>query len=290
MDTSVVYLALGSNMGDRAAYLRAAIERLQPGVRIATLSPVYETAPMYVTDQPAFLNMVIKGETALPPPDLLALAKRVEADLGRKDGGPRFGPRPIDVDILFYGNLCLHTPDLEIPHPRLTERAFVLRPLVDMGAGKKVHPGLGLTMDELLRQLPESGAVALYNPRLPACAAETYTIIIKDFTAPVSLGGTPGSARISLTLDVLHPGPDFPDDINAVMSYEDIVVGLRRLCTDRTLPAEAAEAGRLLADRTLDLCCDHPRVRRVQVQARLTPEGAEKNGGSDIVFMRQRST
>lgn len=290
MDMSVVYLALGSNMGDRAAFLRAAIERLQPEVRIATLSPVYETAPMYVTDQPAFLNMVIKGETALQPPALLALAKRVEADLGRRADGPRFGPRPIDVDILFYGNLCLHTPELEIPHPRLTERAFVLRPLADMGVGRKVHPGLGLTVDELLRHLPDGGGVALYNPRLPACAAETYTIIIKDFTAPVLLGGVPGSARISLTLDVLHPGPDFADDIGAVMSYEDIVVGLRRLCAGLPLPAAAADAGRLLADRTLDLCCDYPRVRRVQVQVRLTPEGAEKNGGNDIVFMRQRST
>jgi len=290
VDTSAVFLALGSNLGDRAANLRAAIERLQPGVRIAALSPVYETAPMYVTDQPAFLNMVIRGETALPPPALLELAKRVEAELGRREGGRRFGPRPIDVDILFYEDLCLHGPGLDIPHPRLAERAFVLRPLVEMGAGGTVHPELGLTLADLLHRLPDTQGVALYNPRLPACTAETYTIIIKDFTAPVRLGGTPGSARIGLTLDVLHPGAGFADDISAVMSYEDIVVGLRRLCAGLDLPAAAAEAGRVLADRTLDLCCDYPRVRRVQVQARLTTEGAGKNGESDIVFMRQRST
>lgn len=148
-----VHLALGTNLGDRAGNLAEARRRLGAEVRLTRVSPVYETAPMYVTDQPAFLNMAAEGETRLSPAELLRFVKGIEAELGREAGGPRFGPRPIDIDILFYGDLVLSEPDLEIPHPRIAERAFVLCPLADI-AGALVHPRLGRRIDALLAEVP----------------------------------------------------------------------------------------------------------------------------------------
>ncbi|WP_286191838.1 2-amino-4-hydroxy-6-hydroxymethyldihydropteridine diphosphokinase [Roseomonas genomospecies 6] len=151
---TTVYLALGSNLGNRAANLEAAQHRLSPQVRITLASPVYETAPMYVTDQPAFLNMVLRGQTALGPWELLRVVKAIEADLGRDlDGGLRYGPRPIDIDILLYGELVMYAPELEIPHPRIAERAFVLAPLADI-AGDLQHPAIARSFDDLLAAVP----------------------------------------------------------------------------------------------------------------------------------------
>lgn len=123
-----VYLALGSNLGDRAAALRAALAALPPAVRITGLSPVYETAPHYVADQPAFLNMVAAGDTDLPAAGLLTRLKATETRVGRTPS-VRYGPRLIDLDILSYGDALIDTGDLQVPHPRLQERAFVLEPL-----------------------------------------------------------------------------------------------------------------------------------------------------------------
>src|SRR5690242_17550018 len=116
-----IYLALGANLGDRAASLRAAIERLREAISIERMSAVYETEPAYLLDQPRFLNMAVSGRTALEPLALLALLKRVERDLGRV-AGPRYGPRAIDIDILIFGDLALDTASLTIPHPRMAER------------------------------------------------------------------------------------------------------------------------------------------------------------------------
>lgn len=157
-ELATIHLALGSNLGDRASNLQAAIRQLAPKVRIEQTSPVYETAPMYVTDQPAFLNMALRGRTDLAPWELLRFVKGIEAALGRTGGGERFGPRPIDIDILLYGALVMHAPELEIPHPRMPERAFVLRPLADIAADLP-HPALGRTIGELLAEVPGKDTV-----------------------------------------------------------------------------------------------------------------------------------
>jgi len=148
----VVYLGLGSNLGDRESNLREAIRRLdEAGARVLALSPLYETAPVGYLDQPDFLNAVCRAETDLPPRDLLRVVKDIEAAMGRQPSF-RNAPRPIDIDILFYDDLVLNTPDLVIPHPCLAERAFVLAPLADL-APNLCHPVLGHTVEALLTAL-----------------------------------------------------------------------------------------------------------------------------------------
>jgi 2-amino-4-hydroxy-6-hydroxymethyldihydropteridine diphosphokinase len=158
---STIYLALGSNLGDRIANLRAAISALPPAVHVSKESPVYETLPWGFTDQPAFLNMVLKGETALEPVELLQRLKNLETRLGRQPS-VRWGPRLIDVDLLFYADLVLDIHGLVIPHPHLHERAFVLVPLADL-APDLVHPIFCKPVSELLRMVDSSG-VKRYEP------------------------------------------------------------------------------------------------------------------------------
>lgn len=150
----VVYLGLGSNLGDRFLNLKAAQTALAPHLRILAASPVYETAPWGYVDQPSFLNQVLHLETDLAPIALLATLKQAEVGLGRK-ASFRYGPRLIDIDILFYDDLVMASPDLVIPHPRLAERAFVLVPLADL-APEFPHPILGKTICELLSSVDAS--------------------------------------------------------------------------------------------------------------------------------------
>jgi len=158
-----VYLALGTNLGDRLQNLRAAVDALAPQVQVQAQSPVYETAPWGYSDQPSFLNMVIHCETDLSPQELLAHLKELEQALGRV---PTFrnGPRLIDLDILFYGELTLDTPSLALPHPRLHERAFVLVPLNDLAPGL-VHPLLRRSVGQLLETVDRRG-VSLFRASL----------------------------------------------------------------------------------------------------------------------------
>ncbi len=153
-----VYIALGGNLGDRMVNLEAAIAALAPDVRVLERSPVYETDPKYITDQPRFLNMALAAATDLEAPALLLLLKSIEERLGR-GVGERYGPRPIDLDIIFYGDETVDLPDLTVPHPRLAERAFVLRPLADI-ASAKIHPGTGLSVAEMLDALDDDGGLA----------------------------------------------------------------------------------------------------------------------------------
>ena len=148
-----VYLGLGSNLGDRAGYLRQACENLAPEVNLLRASSVYETPPWGYADQPAFLNQVVEVQTSLEPEDLLAKLKGIENDLGRIKTF-RYGPRSIDLDILFYGDCVYHSENLDIPHPSLAQRAFVLVPMNEL-APDFVHPKLNLKISELLDRLKD---------------------------------------------------------------------------------------------------------------------------------------
>ncbi len=156
-----VYLALGANLGDREKNLKDALGRINSFVEITRASSIYETEPWGVRDQPRFLNLVCSGETSLSPVDLLRRIKKIEIEMGRAEG-IRFGPRPIDVDILFYNHLIDLSPALTIPHPRLHERAFVLVPLAEI-APDLVHPRFRVTTRELLARLESTNGVQWYG-------------------------------------------------------------------------------------------------------------------------------
>ncbi len=143
----MAYLGLGSNMGERQDNLDRALDLLSQKLRVEKVSPVYDTEPIGNINQPRFLNMVCQVYTKFEPTGLLILAKGIEHKLGRR--GASNAPRPIDIDILFYGDRVIETPELIIPHPKLTGRAFVLIPLADI-APDLVHPVSGKTISELL--------------------------------------------------------------------------------------------------------------------------------------------
>jgi len=148
IESAAVYLGLGSNLGERQDNLDKALEFLSQRLRVVKVSSVYDTEPIGNIEQPRFLNLACQIYTTLAPTGLLALVKGIESRLGRIPGKPD-APRPIDVDILFYGDQVINTRELVIPHPRLTERAFVLIPLNEIAPGL-VHPVSGKTIKELL--------------------------------------------------------------------------------------------------------------------------------------------
>lgn len=157
----LVYLSLGSNLGERHANLHQAICRLPGQVEVVTASQVYETPPWGYPNQPAFLNQVVEARTALPPRLLLEYVKGIENEMGRQLTF-RYGPRSIDIDILLYDDLLLNTPELTIPHARLAERAFVLVPLAEL-APDRVPPGLEKTIAQLAQEADRNG-IHLYKP------------------------------------------------------------------------------------------------------------------------------
>jgi 2-amino-4-hydroxy-6-hydroxymethyldihydropteridine diphosphokinase len=153
----VVYLGLGSNMGNRQDNLDKTLDFLSQRLRVGKVSSVYDTEPVGNTNQPRFLNLVCQVYTMLAPKELLTLAKGIESKLGRVLGKSN-APRPIDIDILFYGDQVIETPELVIPHPRLAERAFVLVPLVEIAPDLQ-HPVIGKTVKELLQGITEKQGV-----------------------------------------------------------------------------------------------------------------------------------
>ena len=150
------FLGLGSNLGDREANLREAVQRLEAAeIRVLRRSSLYETAPQDLLDQPWFLNAVVEVETSLFPLQLLARIRQIERDMGRRRITPK-GPRNIDIDILFYGRTVIATAELEVPHPRMAQRRFVLEPLAEIAPDFR-DPLTGKTANEMLAALEPQG-------------------------------------------------------------------------------------------------------------------------------------
>lgn len=162
---NLAYIALGSNMGDRFGYLKKALLLLESheGIQVVNTSSIYETDPVGYTDQDQFLNMAVQVKTKLNSEELLAECLRIEEELGRKRE-IRWGPRTLDLDILLYNHENIETEKLTIPHPRMSERAFVLLPLLEM------EPNLTLsTMDKplksFLQSIPDKEGVRIWKQK-----------------------------------------------------------------------------------------------------------------------------
>ncbi len=158
MSLHIIYLSLGSNVGDRADNLRHAVAALEDtGVRVWQVSSIYETEPVDLREQPWFLNCVVKAETELPAAELLKKLGQIELLMGSKKIVPK-GPRPIDLDILLYGDKSVETPELRVPHPRMHLRRFVLVPLAEIAPGLR-HPAWDTNAEGLLERTPDKSVV-----------------------------------------------------------------------------------------------------------------------------------
>jgi 2-amino-4-hydroxy-6-hydroxymethyldihydropteridine diphosphokinase len=158
MTETTVYLSVGSNVGDRADNLRRAIATLGDiDVRVRSVSSIYETEPVDLREQPWFLNCVVEAETELPAAELLKKLRQLETLLGSKKVVPK-GPRLIDLDILLYGDASVNTPDLQVPHPRMHLRRFVLVPLAEIAPGLR-HPAWDANTEGLLERTPDKSVV-----------------------------------------------------------------------------------------------------------------------------------
>ena len=159
----IVYIALGSNLGDRAAMLARAEQAMgDAGVRVLRRSSLYTTEPVDAPPQPWFLNSVVEAETSLMPVQLLHVLAGIERGLGRRRITPR-GPRTLDLDILLYGSSVIKTPELQVPHPGLQNRRFVLAPLAELAPGLR-HPVLHKSIAELLANTTDQGKIRRWDP------------------------------------------------------------------------------------------------------------------------------
>ena len=158
MAETTVYLSLGSNIGDRENNLRKAIRALtKANVRVTRVSSFYETEPVDLREQPWFVNCVVRGETQTPALDLLRALRGIEAHMGSAKLVPK-GPRLIDIDILLYGDATVDRPELQVPHPRMLQRKFVLVPLAEIAPNLK-HPSWSGTAKQIVSNLADSSAV-----------------------------------------------------------------------------------------------------------------------------------
>jgi 2-amino-4-hydroxy-6-hydroxymethyldihydropteridine diphosphokinase len=159
----IIYLSLGSNIGDRAQNISRAIQALGArGIRVTRESSLYETEPVEMRDQAWFLNSVVEAETDLMPQQLMRALLQIEREMGRKRRVPK-GPRLIDLDILLFGSSIVRMPELEIPHPRMAERRFVLIPFAEIAPAAR-HPVFKKTIAELLAETPDRSEVRPWRP------------------------------------------------------------------------------------------------------------------------------
>jgi 2-amino-4-hydroxy-6-hydroxymethyldihydropteridine diphosphokinase len=185
---ATAYIGLGSNLGDRMATLRTAVQRLETLGRITGVSSLYETEPVGYLQQPRFLNAVVALETGLAPGDLLRELLGIELDLGRTRSFAD-APRTLDLDLLLVDDLIFETTELTLPHPRLHERAFVLVPLAELSP-ERVHTVSGQTMRQLLRALPDRDGVEPYGTGGSASGPDRVGEL--DVTPPGGAGTFPG--------------------------------------------------------------------------------------------------
>lgn len=155
--SNLVYLSLGSNVGDRAGQIGEAISRLEATGSVVAVSSLYETEPVDLTDQPWFLNCAVALETTLLPKPLMAALLRIEREMGRQRT-PKKGPRTIDIDILLFDDVVMDSPEVTIPHPAMHQRRFVLEPMAEIAPNAR-HPVMKKTIRELLAALPAGQAV-----------------------------------------------------------------------------------------------------------------------------------
>jgi len=149
---TTIYIGIGSNLGDREGTCLKALEELEKrGIKVTKKSSRYETEPWGVRDQPKFINMAVEADTDLSPEEVLKVIKEIERNFGRRET-LRWGPRVVDLDILFYNDLVIDEPDLRIPHPHMHERDFVLKPLSEI-APESIHPLLKKTVREMLSEV-----------------------------------------------------------------------------------------------------------------------------------------
>ena len=156
-----VYLSLGSNLGDRAANIADAVERLEAIGHVSAVSTLYETSPVEFTDQPWFVNAVAELDTRLDPERLMSLLLDIERAMGRERTHPK-GPRKIDLDILLYDDIEIHSETVDVPHPAMHQRLFVLIPLAELAPAAR-HPRLQLTASQMLATLPITDTVRPYT-------------------------------------------------------------------------------------------------------------------------------
>ena len=162
MAETTAYFSLGSNLGDREKNLRTAILALaEAKVRVTRVSSFYETEPVDLREQPWFLNCIVEAQTEIPALELLRALRVIESRLGRKKLVPK-GPRLIDLDMLLYGDETIDTPELQVPHPRMLQRRFVLVPLAELCPNLK-HPSWRGTARELVRRAPDQSQVRRFN-------------------------------------------------------------------------------------------------------------------------------
>lgn len=187
---SQAFLALGSNLGQRQVNLQSAVNALGELMAIGALSPLYETEPWGITNQPRFINACIRVETTLSPEELLAALKATEKKLGRKPG-THWGPRLIDIDLLFYDDLVIDASRLSVPHPQLSERAFVLAPLADIGPNF-VDPRSGLTVNEMLKRIGDETVELLDGPDARLMRPSQFAWGVKTYVMGI-VNSTPDS-------------------------------------------------------------------------------------------------
>ena len=165
MAETTVYLSLGSNIGDREQNLRKAIRGLaEANLRVTRVSSFYETEPVDLREQPWFLNCVVQGETKVPALDLLRALRGIESRMGSEKLVPK-GPRLIDIDILLYGHATVDQPELQVPHPRMLHRKFVLVPLAEIAPNWK-HPSWAGTAKQIVSNLSDSSVVRKFEASL----------------------------------------------------------------------------------------------------------------------------